>query len=682
MRQCVRNRDPRRSRISVLLIVTGLLAVAAVASAEEVPVDYTDLSLSDLLQTDVIYGASKFDQQAKDAPSSVTIVTSDEIKHFGYRNLAEVLGSARGFYTTYDRNYQFLGTRGFGRPGDYNSRVLVMIDGVRTNENVYGSALLGESFPLDLDLVHRIEIVRGPSSSIYGASAIFAIVNIITKSVREYDHIQVAGQVGSFGAWGGQLVAGSNPKEGIEGLEWLVSGSAGEIDGQDHYYAEFDDPATNDGVFENADRSSRKRLFGKVNHGSLHLEALYGWSDKLIPTAPWSTQFNDPRTRTTDNLGYLSAWYDGGVADDTRLLTRVSYGLYDYEGDWIYDYAEEGDPQWLVLNRDDCHGRWLNTEMQLTRHVGSGHLVAIGGEYTNSFKMDQAVWDSDPYWAYFDDRREANNSGLYALGEWRASDAVRVNAGVRRDDFSSFGSSTNPRLAVVAEPRPGSVIKVLYGSAFRAPNAYELYYDDGGETQKANPDLDPETIQTYELVFDQALGSSAHVSLSAFQYTSEDLIDQRVDPDDGLLVFRNNDKVEAFGYELEIQNQSASGLKSALSYSYHEARNTSDDKILSNAPRQMAKLHLLAPVPRLSVTAGVEVQYLGPRRTLRGRLAGEALLANLTLVYVPLFARYEVIGGVYNLFDVKYGHPGGAEHLQDAIGQDGVSLRLAVTLRR
>jgi iron complex outermembrane receptor protein len=113
-----------------------------------------------------------------EAPSSVTIVTSEDIRRYGYRTLAELLRSVRGFYTSYDRSYTSLGVRGFGQPGDYNSRILLLLDGHRLNDNIYDSAMLGTEFILDIDLIERVEISRGPGSSLYGNNAFFAVVKL------------------------------------------------------------------------------------------------------------------------------------------------------------------------------------------------------------------------------------------------------------------------------------------------------------------------------------------------------------------------------------------------------------------------------------------------------------------------------------------------------------------------
>jgi len=144
-----------------------------------------------------VYSASKHTQPASQAPSSVTVITQEEIKRYGYRNITDILNSVPGFYETYDRNYSYMGVRGFGRPGDFNSRILVLVDGQRLNDNVGNTALLGNESLIDADLIDRVEIVRGPGSALYGSNALFAVVSIFTKSGSQYNGGQIAGRFGS-----------------------------------------------------------------------------------------------------------------------------------------------------------------------------------------------------------------------------------------------------------------------------------------------------------------------------------------------------------------------------------------------------------------------------------------------------------------------------------------------------
>ena len=662
-----------------LAVLAAVCLLAGPAAAEESPIDYTEFTLSDLMDMDVVIGASKYEQKAADAPSAVTILTAAEIEAFGYTTLAEILGSLRGFYTTYDRTYQYLGARGFGRPGDYNSRVLVLVDGVRVNENVYDAAAIGSTFLLDVGLIDRVEVIRGPSSSIYGTSAVFGIVNVLTKHGHQIDGVQAQAEFGSFGSRQGHLTVGSGE---TPGLEWLVSGTLGRTDGQDFYYSEFDDPATNDGWFRNGDRDDWQRVFGNASFRNVHLASAFSWREKLIPTASWATVFNDNRTRTEDNQGFVAAWYEGSLAPATKLLARMSYHTYTYAGDWVYDYAEEGDDPYLVLFKDDAKGTWLNAEAQVTRSFAGGHTLSGGVEQRKNYHQDQATWDEDPYWLYLNDDHESSNWGAYLQGEYRFGPGLLVNAGVRHDYYPTFGENTNPRLALVARPRQGSVMKLLYGSAFRSPNLYELYYHDEGTTSKPNPDLGPETIDTYELVWDQELGENLHGLVSVYRYQISDLIDQVEDPQDQLLVFRNTGQIEARGFEAELTGRHPSGVRHRMSYSLQTAEYAHEGGRLTNSPQHLFKLNLVVPVHRLDTTAGLEMQYASKRLTNLGRETEGYLLTNLTLTKEIPAAGLRLFAGVHNLFDQEYGHPGGVELLQDILWQDGRSFRMAVTIQR
>jgi len=156
----------RRPEFQSVLGLLVIFALTASAVAQQGTKDLSDASLEELTNIQV-YSASKHLQNASDAPASVTVVTADDIQRYGYRNLADILRDVPGFYVTYDRDYTFVGVRGFGRLGDWNSRILVLIDGHRINNNVLGQAMLGNELLVDVDMIERVEIVCGPSSPLW-----------------------------------------------------------------------------------------------------------------------------------------------------------------------------------------------------------------------------------------------------------------------------------------------------------------------------------------------------------------------------------------------------------------------------------------------------------------------------------------------------------------------------------
>ena len=152
---------------------TSWLLLACCACEGQQVSDLTALSLESLLETRVST-ASKYEQRQQDVPATINVVTRAEILAYGWRSLSEVLTSLPGFHVTRDRQYDYLGTRGFGLPGDYNTRVLVAINGNRVNDVVYDASMTGREFPLDMELVERIEVLSGPGGAIYGQNDIAA----------------------------------------------------------------------------------------------------------------------------------------------------------------------------------------------------------------------------------------------------------------------------------------------------------------------------------------------------------------------------------------------------------------------------------------------------------------------------------------------------------------------------
>src|SRR6266404_6214709 len=189
------------------------------------PSDPTEIDFAEFIKMEipVVEAASKYKQKITEAPSSVTILTSEEVKRYGHRTLADVLQSVPGLYITYDRNYSFLGVRGFNL-GDNNNRVLLLVDGHRLNNSLSDSAYLGTEFILDVDLIDRVEIIRGPGSSLYGNNAFFGVINVITRKGGDMTGhgAEASGEYASYDTYKGRVTYGNKFKSG---LEMLFSGS-------------------------------------------------------------------------------------------------------------------------------------------------------------------------------------------------------------------------------------------------------------------------------------------------------------------------------------------------------------------------------------------------------------------------------------------------------------------------
>jgi outer membrane receptor for ferrienterochelin and colicins len=655
-------------------VVTVLVClIPAAVSAQTSPSELGTLSIEQLLEVELTSTASKFSQEITKAPASVTVVTARQIRAHGYRTLSEVLSSVRGFYTTYDRNYAYVGVRGFARPGDYNTRVLLLVDGHRLNEPIYDMAPIGTDFPIDVSLIERVEVIRGPGSSLYGTSAFFAVINVITRSGNTLPGVRVDASLGSLSTRHATVSLGHVFRNGNE---LLVAGSGYDSAGASRlYFPEYDVPGAGNGLALDADGDRSASFQAQSQVGRVRFSGALIDRSKRIPTAAFSTVFGDPRARTEDTRAYADASYAGPFGKTWTGEARGAIDYYGYTGAYPYDYGADG----IVVSTDVSHSVQASGELTLNRQIRR-HRLTFGTEVRRALHNHQHTWDS--YGTQLDVNRPSSVLGLYAQDEVTLRPWLVFNAGVRLDHHDTFGSSLTPRAGLVFLPRRQSAIKVLYGRAFRAPNSYELYYY--GAMQEFGFTLEPETVDTSEIVWEEYIGAHLRVAVSAFHYEADRLITQRTldlsDARDGGLYFTNDGSSAARGADAEIEGRWGNGLIAAAGYSYVRARDRATGTILSNSPASLANVRLSAPITSLALRLGVELRGVGERRSLDGTALPGFFLGNVTVTRA-VSRKLDLELGVYNVLDTRYADPGAEEHLQRAIAQDGRTARVRVVAR-
>ncbi len=655
---------PQKARLPLCHAL--LAALACGPALAEGPVDLTTLPFEQLLAMEV-YSASKFIQKASEAPSSVSVITAADIRNYGWRTLADVARSMRGLYVNYDRNYSYLGARGLLRRGDYNTRFLLLVDGNRVNDSVYDQAPIGHEFPLDLDLIERIEFVPGPGSSIYGSNAFFGVVNVITKGAGEPGMSQAALEAGQAG-WRKASARASWRTDA--GSAFLLAASRYGSRGRDLYFAEFDTPSQNNGIARGIDDESGHRLLAKASHGPLTLTLMHASRDKGIPTAAFSQPFNDGRTHTVDTQTYANLAWQGQPGAGLQASARAFWGRGDSRGDYVN--ADDS------MNHDGSISHWWGFEGKLVSAAFEGHKLVAGFEYQNDFHLGLYTFDIDPYFSYLDERQRGHRFGLYVQDELSLNDSLLLNLGLRYDRNSSTGPVLSPRTALIYQHDPQTTFKAIYGSAFRAPNSYELnYFFPGVGGQLPNPSLHKERIVTTELAMVRQLGDNARLTLSLFRNQGSAIITQvEVAPDD-MARFENTSRASARGIEVNYERRWPGDVQ--LHASISTIRVTLVPFVIGqNAPLHLAKLNASAPLHWGQWRAGAEAQYTSARNTASGDTGG-FWVANLNLWRKPSGSQFDVSVGVYNLFNRRYADPASTEHLMAAIPQDGRSARIRVS---
>ncbi len=631
------------------------------------PSETGELRLDDLLKLEIptVEGASKYSQKTTDAPASISIITADDVKKYGFRTLGDILQSVRGFSVSYNRIYSFLGVRGFNR-GDFNSRVLVLVDGHRINNSLSDGAFIGTEFILDVDLIDKVEVIRGPGSSLYGNNAFFGVVNVITRKGRDISGAELSAEAASFDTFKGRATYGHKFKTGFE---MLLSGSWYDSEGPDNLtFKEFRSGLAH--TVHEVDDDAYRSVFGSLSFHDFTLEGAFNAREKGVPTAPFhldGTKFGDPRTRTKDDRSFANLKFAREFPDVLDVTAQVYYDQHDATEDFLREAPAPLLPE--RLNRQKEQGQWWGTELQLKKVLFERHVLLAGAEYRDDFTQRLHIFDVSPPTEYTNALSSTYNFGVYFQGDAAVLTNLHLNAGVRLDRYSHTDLAVNPRFAIIYNPWDKAWFKLIRGQAFRAPNYFERFY---------NPNLVPERITSHELVYEQGIGQSLRSSVSGFYNEIEHLVNYnpQMAP-----IYQNVKGATSRGMEFELQAFWASGLRGRLSYTLQDTEFHQAGIVRSDSPKHLGKLNLIAPLLKEKLYAGLEFQYTSKRLTLQQTEAPGFGVVNLTIFSQNLLKGLEISGSIYNLFDRRYSDPSTPFLPEALIPRDGRTFRVKLTCR-
>jgi outer membrane receptor protein involved in Fe transport len=641
---------------ALLLALAAALGPAGAAAG-----DLTSLSLEQLMSVTVT-GASKYAQAPNEVAASVSVLTRADITAFGWRTLDEALAGLPGVHVTADRQYAYLGLRGFGLPGDFNTRVLVTIDGNRINEPVYDGGPMGRQLPIDLALVERIEFIPGPGGAVYGQNAMFGVVNIVTRRGADLGGVEVElalqqpqRQREARVSWGGRLA---------DGTELLVSATGLAAAGQDLRMDYGSAGVT--GIARGQDLERDADLLLRASRPGWAATLVHGNWRKHDPTGAY---FSDPLRRDQyQGDAYLLAdlRVERPLADDAQLVARLFAGSEHYSSALAYEGARFSFP---------AASRWFGTELQLLLDRFAGHRTLLGVELQRNARLNQHIFDLGTPANDIRIDRDGWRAGLYVQDEWRVAETLRSTLGLRLDRGTGFDLRASPRAALIWDPAPGTTLKALAGRAHRAPNSYERDYDDGF-AQVANPALVGETIDTFELAADHRVRSTLRLHGSAYGWRMRNLITLGIDTASGLPQYQSGAEVRARGVELGFADGGDGALLLRGSLALQAVR-SEDGTPAVNSPRRLAKLAALVPLG--GARLALEWRAESGRRQIDGRRLGGVALLDMNLAGQA--GRVALALRVRNLLDRRYAQPASDSNWQRVIEQDGRTVRVEARLR-
>ena len=624
-----------------------------------------------------VQAASLHEQSLEDAPASVTVITQDEIRRYGWRTLGEALSSARGIYTFSDRTFTYGGVRGFSLPGDFGQRFLLMVNGHNMADNIVGeSNRLAEDFPLDMTLVKRIEIIRGPSSALYGTSGIFLTINVVTFSPEKLKAAEVHAEAGSLGEKKLQAMTSMSLPHGAS---LLLSGSLFNDAGQHSiYFAEDNYPATNYGRAINMNGQRGYHLFGDFVWRGWNVTALFGARSLIQPISFGPTIFNDRGSRLIDSRNFIDATYTHDFDSSRSLQLRIDYD--SYRAQTIYHVAFDPYAAGVEDNRDVFHGDWVGSQITYRFPVSHFGSLTVGTSARFDVRALIENFDVQPvYQQYIDLDKRDKEFAVFAQDEWDLTRKWKLNLGVRFDYSAYRRHSISPRAALIYQPSTKVSYKFLYGRAFRNPTAFELFYSLAF-AQIQNPSARPEKANTFEFVVERKLAREVNALLSVYHYDLKGLLVGVITPG-GLLQYQNTDTARASGVEVEFNGHPVHWLEFVTSLAVQRAIDSSHNYPLANSPGQIGKLRFSVPLfaNRFSLASGM--QYMGSRQTSDTATLPSLFLADITATSKRLPGNLEMQAGVRNLWGVKYSDPIALYVKYDTMPQPGRSVFLTLTWR-
>jgi outer membrane receptor for ferrienterochelin and colicins len=498
----------------------------------------------------------------------------------------------------------------------------------------------------------------------------------VTRDGRGLGGTEAAASGASYDTYTGRLTFG---RQFTNGLNLLLSGSFLDSVGQnDLRYPEY--ASIDGGRSHGLDEEQAHSFFASASWHDLTLEGAYGKRNREVPNAAYGTRFGVSPNEISDERAYVELRWERVLPKDWTLNARLFADHYLYQGTQPYDTDPPGG---TVMNSDIGKAQYVGGELRASKTLFGRHRVTAGTEWRYTTTLQQDNRNDDPYEVFSDVDSDFHNVGVFLQDEYTIARPLSLHAGLRYDWFSTVGDTFNPRAALLFNPWEDTTLKLIYGEAFRAPNAFEFDYVAPGYA--ANQALQPETIRSYEVALEQGFARHYRASASLFLNQMNDLITQQEVPDPAnpgqtLFTFRNTDEVEARGAELEVEADYGGGWRMRASYSYVEATDRATDDQLANSHTHLGRVNLIAPLYPGKIFAGLEVQAGSARTTLQGNRVGSFARCNLTLYSRQLLPGLEASASLYNLFDTSAADPVGADLSPiDSLPQEGRSFRFKLT---
>jgi iron complex outermembrane receptor protein len=579
---------PISSGFSLAVLIVGWLWIGPQAKADGAQ-DVADLDLENLLDN-IVLSASKHRETLEESPANVFVVSRAMIENYGCQSIGEALSLAPGMYITDDYSLSQIGVRGVSMFGDWNTHIMILVDGRSTNEQYGGSSSIDVP-GLDIDNVDRIEVIKGPASSLYGSNAFFGLINIITR-LPEENGATVSGRY--YGGSDKRSVSMELYHQLKNGLSIFATGSILDQRGNDLFFPEFSDP--NDSSLLQLDEDGYNQFYlgtsdftagwardkntqrnysthSRVSWRNLSLTLHLADLKTGIAHSMWGSLFQRPENQFREMRNFVDLTYSGGISERIDLTARLSYSRYMWIDYVLYNYGSletspsySPGPIWEDWEYDRCMG----TDIRLDFDLADNHRLLVGGE-SQFHLIKQVSGDTGPDHELIVEnvipednvQEDGQIYNLYAQDEFNLSPAVKLVGGLHFNYYTYTTGKVMPKGALILTPYPGGTWKFIASRGFRSPTFYEMTFEDG-QFYYHNYDLVPELITNYEIIASQQFPYGLTLGAAANTSRVTDLIQlNRINSSDPaypggsygeeVLQFRNSGQIRVNSFELSLR---------------------------------------------------------------------------------------------------------------------------------
>jgi len=583
-------------------------------------------------------------QLIKEAPSVASVISREDIERSGATDITQLLERVAGVHVYPSTVYAMSPSYSIrGIHTGVNPQVLFLVNGVDVHWLYSGSRT--EFFRYPLQNIERIEVLRGPGSAVFGADAFAGVINIITRTGSDIDGVEAGVKGGTFDDQYAWFQAGKQKGH----WQWSLSYEHARSGGDDGRQVDFDLQSGLDAAFETQASIAPSPLHSGYQSESVFAELRY--DDSYLSVRSWdmNSETHSGGAQALDRLGsyHVSELMVDGLIDsgkrwqDLSMSLRLNYHEAEIDARWVllpphavvvlgedgnlftpgtngpgggpvvayFPDGVRGFPGAIdkkkTLEWVSVYEGWENHQLRLSlgreeqkeqaferKNFGPGVLdqSTIGTVEEIPLVVDGNLTDvSDTPFVYSQNaRRDINHLSIQDV--WDFTNDWSVTGGVRYDHYSDFGTTINPRLALVWSTSHDLTTKLLYGEAFRAPAFSELYARNN-PVVLGNPDLKPEKIKTLELVLDYRPIETLDLALNVFHYQAKQLIEY-VPQDNGTSIAQNAGEQKGSGFELETRYNATDTTTLIGNFSFQDSRHSDTNAAIADAPRQQLYLGL------------------------------------------------------------------------------------------